>query len=196
MKTTLLVLCLLLPLHSHAEVEFEVLFMGNLEKLVLTPRGRAGCPEPVAPDGRITISNHCGCGSATFSISQAVFPLEMERYLLNYRIGEWCQPDINLFQGAKFLVFKAQGMPYRWVEAIETEDGNLGFYSEQLDLLFYDLELAPGNLDFGPETVVLCENLEKPGSCENEPIVLATELLEFLHITRRSSRSLHSLGRG
>jgi len=196
MKKAFLAFCLLLPLQSHAEVAIEVAFLGNLEELVLIPRGRLGCPEPVAPNGRITISNHCGCGKATFSISNAVIPPEMEQYQFNYRIGEWCELNINLFQGAKFLVFKAAGMPHRWIEAVETEDGNLGFYSEQLGPLFYDFEIDPENLNFGPETVELCEDPEEASSCSAEPVVLATELLEFLHITRRSSHSLRSLGRG
>jgi len=196
MKKVFLAFCLLLPLQSHAEVAIEVAFLGILEKLVLIPRDRNGCPEPIAQEGRITISNHCGCGSATFSVSQTVVPLEIEEYQLNYRIGEWCQPNINLFQGAKFLVFKAEGMPHRWIEAIETVDGYPGFYSEQLGPLFYDFEFDPENLDFGPETVELCEDPEEASSCSAKPIVLVTELLEFLHITRRSSHSLRSLGRG
>lgn len=187
MNKTLLSAFLLLPLQGQAEVSLEVAFLGNLEKLVLIPRDRPGCPEPVAPEGQIVVSNHCGCGTATFRITSPVVPLETEQYQLNYRIGEWCKPNMNLFQGAEFLVFKAEGLPHRWIEAVETEDGKPGFYSEQLDLLFYELELEPTDLDFGPEIVEICENSEETGSCEAEPVVLAEELLEVLHITSRSS---------
>ena len=187
MKAFTLTAFLILPAFALSQNEPDVLFMGHLEKLELIPRGRPGCPEPSAPEGQIVVSNFCGCGTAEFRVEIPVKPERVDRYTVNYRVGEWCEPDIHLFRGAKFLVFKAPERPYRWIETVETSHGDQGFYPAQLDLLLYDLGIEPHEISFGPETTGLCEEAKGELECRQEPVILVRELIQKLHITKGST---------
>lgn len=189
MKRLITALVLLLPVAgiSHQPPP-EVLFMGKLEKLELIPRGESGCPEPKGREGQVVFSNSCGCGSARFSVEAAVVPKRLRKHTVDYSIGEWCEPGIHLFGGARFLVYKASNKPYRWVEAVETSRGNQGFHRDQLDPFFHDFGIDEKEVRFGPETAALCGEQEGEVECVQEPVVLFSELVKIFHITKGSAR--------
>ena len=188
MKAFITALALLLPIAAISQQSVpEALFMGKLEKVELIPRGRPGCPEPRGREGRVVISNSCGCGSARFRVEVTAVPERLRRYTVDYSIGEWCEPNIHLFSGARFLVYKAPNRPYRWIEAVETNRGNQGFHRDQLDLFLYDFGIDEKEIVFGPETAGLCEEREGEVECTQEPVVLFSELVEIFHITKGST---------
>src|SRR6056297_3233178 len=107
MKRLLLLSVLLWPLQSVGEVKAQVAFIGTLQELVLIPRNRNACPEPVSPTGGVVVANFCGCGTATFEIIESTHPSPDDIYVVHFRVGEWCEPNVRIFQEAKFLVYKA-----------------------------------------------------------------------------------------
>lgn len=188
MKASIVALLLCVPISGISQkLVPEVLFIGNLEKLELIPRGRPGCPEPRGREGQVLVSNSCGCGSAKFRNEVPVVPKRGRRYTVNYDIGEGCEANIRLFSGARFLVHKTPNIPYRWIEAVETSGGNHGFFRDQLDLLLYDFGIESNEIDFGSETAGWCEEGEEDLECTQEPVVLIGDLVSIFHVSKGST---------
>jgi hypothetical protein len=187
MRWIFLIWLLALPAEGHAETPSNLALIGTPQSLLLIPRGRPGCPEPVSSTGGVVFSNSCGCGTATFKVLDSVSSIAGGTYALDYSIGGWCDPGLHLFSGAQFLVFKASGQPHRWVEAVGTQDGEPAFYADQLGELIEEFGIDAQNLEFGPSESEICEEYDGAVSCELKALILASDLLDSLHITSRSS---------
>jgi hypothetical protein len=169
----------------------ELLFFGKLEHLELIPLGRVGCPDPSkTTEHFVVVTNACGCGIASFSVDIPVVPSNLSDLKVQYGIGEWCRSRISLSNRSRFLVYQAPNQrEASWVEALDTETGELGFIKQELEYLAYELHLNLKELEFGPERTDSCMSPNYEPECSHLPVILVQDLIERLHITNRSSRS-------
>lgn len=179
---------LAISVSTHAQVVPEVLFFGKLEQLELVPKGRKACPVEQSTENRVVISNSCGCGIANFQVLEASFPSQLRRYSAEYSIGEWCQTGINLFRGARFLVFKLpNSWGNRWIETLNPLSQSDDPFDHQilvsdLDYFFHVSGLDPDRIELEVESISDCSESETGADC---PMSDVTSVGDFLHAIER-----------
>ncbi|MDE2429366.1 MAG: hypothetical protein KGM99_11590 [Burkholderiales bacterium] len=101
---------------AHSE---EILLIGNVDAILLLPAGSAQCPElngaQKNPDGStlLTISNDCGCETATLHVDHVLTGKVADTILkLSKRTGEWCRPSYPL--STRNALFQINGKNVHW----------------------------------------------------------------------------------
>jgi hypothetical protein len=110
------------PAPAFAQAEAEVVFVGELRSITLTPRDWQAERRAREAGGPLIISNGCGTASTTFRVLHATarLPREVET---TSDLGEWCEPPVTVSQHRWLVVMTGQRRELQASYAIIEQQG-------------------------------------------------------------------------
>jgi hypothetical protein len=113
----------------------EVLFVGELRSITLTPRDWADERRALEADEAIVVSNSCGTASTTFSVIRSTHRLPRDVRTTG-RLGEWCDPPVALTHERVLVVMTRHGRELvQSYEIVEQQGAAYALFLDPAELL-------------------------------------------------------------
>jgi hypothetical protein len=112
----------------------EVLFVGQLRSITLTPRDWAAERRALDAGEAIVVSNSCGTASATFSVIRSTSRLPRAVQTTS-RLGEWCDPPVALNRERVLVVMTRHGRLVESYEIVEQQGAAYALFLDATELL-------------------------------------------------------------